>query len=68
MGGIQKVLMFKHTPHRPNYNEYILLILFDENSCLKQQEESENKAKVCMTLGRKTTYCHEIWTHMKLAR
>lgn len=26
------------------------------------------QAKVCMTLGRKTTYCHEIWTHMKLAR
>ena len=26
------------------------------------------QAKVCMTVGRKTTYCHEIWTHMELAR
>ena len=28
----------------------------------------ENKAKVCMTAKRKTTYCPVIWTHITLAR
>ena len=35
---------------------------------MKKLKDYVKQAKVCMTVGRKTTYCHEIWTHMELAR
>lgn len=70
MGCIQKVQMWKCTPRHLFFFTHKCMYLIKKaiNAQNIMKVILTSTAKVCMTAKRKTTYCHEIWTHITLAR
>lgn len=71
LGCTQKVQMVKCTPHRSYYAKKLQHTFEKENIMhiyIKGKLIFKDKAKVCATAKRKTTYSPVIWWHIALAR